>query len=151
MGNNLSTIVLASDHSGIETKEALINHLNGKYKLIDLGPNNIGESVNYADYGIACAKKAVELNCLGIVICGTGVGISIACNKVEGARCALLYNNEVAKLSKEHNDANVIAFGARQFKIDDIITMLDIFLETEFESGRHSERLSTIQEFENKK
>ncbi|MGL4950917.1 MAG: RpiB/LacA/LacB family sugar-phosphate isomerase [Mycoplasma sp.] len=152
MNNKLNKIVIASDHSGIEVKETIINHLQGKFEIVDLGPFDSEVSVDYAQFGIDCGEKAIELNCLGIVICGTGVGISIACNKVQGVRCSLLYNNEVAKLCKEHNNANVIAFGARQFSIKQIIEMLDIFLEANFEGGRHNQRLETISNYEiNKK
>lgn len=145
---NIDRIILASDHSGIEVKKAIIKHLENTHQLIDLGPFDCDISVDYSNYGIECAKKAVEYNCLGIVICGTGIGISIAANKVKGARCALLYNDEVAKLAKMHNNANVISFGSRQFSEKEIIQMLEIFLATKFEDGRHQKRLDIIANFE---
>lgn len=141
-------IFLAADHSGVELKTAIIKHLEDKYQLIDLGTNS-ETSVNYANFGFVCASKAVEYKCLGIAICGTGIGISIAANKVKGARCALLYNNEVAKLAKMHNDANVIALSSRQFSIAQNLAMIDEFLSSRYEAGRHSCRIGSIDEFEN--
>lgn len=148
--SDLIRIFIASDHSGIEVKEAIIKHLEDTCQLIDLGPNDPNKSVNYAEYGIACAEKCVEHNALGIVICGTGIGISIAANKVKGARCAMLYNNEVAALSKQHNNANILSFGARQFSISKILEMIDIFLKSKFEGDRHNERLKFIDNYKNK-
>lgn len=148
---NLNRIILASDHTGIETKKAIIKHLENTHQLIDLGPFDCDVSVDYPNYGIECAKKAVEYQCLGIVICGTGIGISIAANKVKGARCALLYNVDVAKLAKIHNNANVIAFGSRQFSEQQIIDMLDAFLSSEYENDRHQKRLDIISNFEKNK
>ena len=112
--------------------------------MVNLGTNN-DSSVNYVDYADKCAIS-IQSNpdALGIVICGTGVGISIAANKNKGIRCALLYNDSVAKLAKQHNNANIIAFGAREMQIEEILQRIDIFLEAEFEGGRHLNRINSM-------
>lgn len=142
-------IYIGSDHSGIEYKEKIIQYFSNRYNFIDLGTNS-SESVNYVDFGfkVSIAVKKDTLS-LGIVLCGTGIGISIASNKVKGIRCALLYNNQVSKLAKEHNNANVIAFGVREYKIEAIIEMIEIFLDTKFAKERHLERINSIDKIEN--
>lgn len=142
-------IYIGSDHSGIEYKRKIIKYFNNRYNFIDLGTNS-SESVNYVDFGFK-VSKAVKKDTLslGIVLCGTGIGISIASNKVKGIRCALLYNNQVSKLAKEHNNANVIAFGVREYKIEAIIEMIEIFLDTKFAKERHLERINSIDKIEN--
>lgn len=144
-------IVLGSDHGGFETKEKLIKHLNSKgYETIDVGTNS-KESCNYAEFGIEAAKKVSNKEAdFGVVICNSGEGISIAANKVKDVRCAILYNDEVAHLAREHNNANMCAFGASFQKYEDIEKRLDVFLSTDFEGGRHEKRVNTITEFENK-
>ncbi len=140
-----SKIFIANDHSAVETKEAVTRYLEAKgYEVVNLGTNT-ETSVNYVDYADKCAL-CIQSNpdALGIVICGTGVGISIAANKNKGIRCALLYNDSVAKLAKQHNDANIIAFGAREMKLEEILERLNIFLDSEFEGGRHLNRINSM-------
>ena len=141
-------IYIGSDHSAIDYRHQIIDFLKAKnYEVIDLGGNE--NPTNYAEVGIEVGSSVVNDNdSLGIVLCGTGVGISIATNKVNGVRCALITNDNVAKLVKEHNNANVIAFGARESKIEDILRQIDIFLNTKFEAGRHQERINYIIDFE---
>ena len=144
-------IVLASDHGGFELKEAIKEHLiNEGYDLNDIGVYDT-KSVDYPDYGkraaLMVANKEAEK---GIIICGTGIGISIAANKVKGIRCGIGYNDEVSKLIKQHNNCNMIAFGARFMDTKDIIKRVKIFLDTQFEGGRHLVRVETITNYENK-
>ena len=137
-------IFIANDHAGTEYKKELIKVLSKYFKVVDLGTNTVN-SVNYVDYADkVCLSVNSHKNSLGILICGTGIGISIAANKHKGIRCALLYSDSVASLAKQHNNANVIAFGAREMTLDDIINRIEIFLNTKFEGGRHQERIDSM-------
>ncbi|MDY2981185.1 MAG: ribose 5-phosphate isomerase B [Fusobacterium sp.] len=140
-------IALGCDHGGYELKEKVKSHLEKKgYEVLDLGCHST-ESVNYPVYGKAVgeavAKKEADY---GVVICGTGIGISIAANKVKGVRAALCMNTTMARLTREHNDANVLAFGARM--VGDVLAleMVDTFLNTAFEGGRHVARVEMLED-----
>ena len=140
-------IALGCDHGGYELKEKVKSHLGKKgYEVLDLGCHST-ESVNYPVYGKAVgeavAKKEADY---GVVICGTGIGISIAANKVKGVRAALCMNTTMARLTREHNDANVLAFGARM--VGDVLAleMVDTFLTTAFEGGRHVARVEMLED-----
>lgn len=140
-------IAIASDHGGFELKELLREHY-GKQNLEDLGTYN-ADSVDYPDY----AKKMAEcINSgaadLGILICGTGIGISIAANRYHGIRAALIYSVETAQLAKQHNNANVLVFGGRTMKPADVIKYIDAFLAQQFEGGRHQKRIDKIEQTE---
>lgn len=140
-------IALGCDHGGYELKEKVKSHLEKKgYEVLDLGCHST-ESVNYPVYGKAVgeavAKKEADY---GVVICGTGIGISIAANKVKGVRAALCMNTTMARLTREHNNANVLAFGARM--VGDVLAleMVDTFLNTAFEGGRHVARVEMLED-----
>lgn len=140
-------IAIAADHGGFAMKETLKKHYSAQ-NWLDLGTNGT-DSVDYPDY----AKKMVHIILskqadLGILICGTGVGISIAANRYKGIRAALVYNTEVAKLAKQHNNANVLVFGGRTMAVDDVINFIDTFLQSEYEGGRHQSRLDKIENTE---
>lgn len=139
-------IAIGSDHGGFGLKEKVIKFLseNG-YEVLDLGCNST-DSVDYPKYGRLVGEAVVEKKAdKGIVICGTGIGISIAANKVKGVRAALCTNTTMARLTREHNDANVLSMGARM--VGDIIAleMVDVFLTTEFEGGRHQKRIDQLE------
>lgn len=140
-------IAVGCDHGGFELKEKVKAHLEGKgYEVLDLGCHST-ESVNYPVYGKAVGKAVASKEAdYGIVICGTGIGISIAANKVKGVRAALCMNTTMARLTREHNDANILAFGARM--VGDVLAleMVDTFLNTKFEGGRHTARVEMIEE-----
>lgn len=142
-------IAIASDHGGFEMKQALIEYFENKGQpLADLGTHD-SNSVDYPDYADKMAECILTQKAdLGILICGTGVGISIAANRHKGIRAALVYNEFVAKMAKEHNNANVVVFGGRTMNIDDVIKYLEIFLETEFAGGRHQTRLNKLDKTE---
>jgi len=145
-------IAIANDHRGYHLKEKLKKYLTKKgYEILDLGTEST-ISVDYPEYGFELGKKIVEKEAdFGIAICGSGIGISIACNKVKGIRCAKPINVREARLSREHNDANVLALSANvsYFKNLDI---LDSFLKTKFTNDeRHQRRIDKITEFENQK
>jgi len=140
-----TTIALASDHAGFELKEFLKLKLqNAGHKIIDLGTNS-SASVDYPDYGAAMGK-AIETGKAqrGVLVCGSGIGISIAANRNPAVRAALVQNSLAAKLARLHNDANVIALGARLIGVDMAVDCVDTFLKTEFEGGRHQRRVDMM-------
>lgn len=139
-------IALGADHGGFELKEKVKAHLikNG-YEVLDLGTNSC-DSVDYPEFGHAVGNVVAEKKAeFGIVICGTGIGISIAANKVAGIRAALCTNTTMARLTREHNNANILAMGGRI--IGDVLAfeMVDVFLTTEFQGGRHEKRINKIE------
>lgn len=140
-------IALGADHGGYELKEQVKKYLNDKgFEVLDLGAHST-ESVDYPEFGKAVGNAVVEGKAdRGIIICGTGIGISIAANRIAGVRAALCTNTTMAKLTREHNDANVLALGARM--VGDVLAldMIDTFLTTEFEGGRHANRIAKIEE-----
>lgn len=142
-------IGIGSDHGGFELKEYIKEYLDKKgISYIDYGTNSL-DSVDYPDYGkkVAEAVAAKEVN-RAIVVCGTGIGISIACNKVKGIRCALCGDTYSARMSREHNDANILALGGRVIGRDLAIEIVSIWLKTEFAGGRHEKRVEKISEIE---
>lgn len=133
-------VYIASDHAAFNEKQALIEQLKTRYEIIDLGTNN-NDSVNYPLFAFSLVKKIQGTKELGILLCGSGIGISIAANRFKGIRAALCRDEEDAKLSREHNDANVIVFAGRKSTVNDMVKMTDIFLSTKFEGGRHQTRI----------
>lgn len=145
-------IGIASDHRGYKLKKKLISYLTKKkYEVIDLGTNS-KDSVDYPDFALKLANSVLNKEVdQGIAICGTGIGISIACNKIDGIRCAKVDSPKEARLAKLDNDANVIALNGSMmsYKAKDI---LDVFLKTQFSNlERHIKRLEKIKELENPK
>ena len=140
-------IAIASDHGGFELKEKVKEHLRERnVKFVDLGTNST-ESVDYPVYGKACAEAVASGKAeRGIVICGTGIGISIAANKVKGIRCGLCTSVEMAKLTRLHNNANMLAMGGRILETETAFAIVDAFLDTEFEGGRHKRRTEMLDE-----
>ena len=140
-------IAIASDHGGFALKQKLVKHLMEKdYEVIDLGTYS-EESVDYPEYGKKCAQAVADGTAdKGIVCCGTGIGISIAANKVHGIRCALVTNEYMAEMTKRHNDANMLAFGGRVMTPEMAARCLDIWLNTEYEGGRHARRVAMLDE-----
>ena len=145
-------ISLGCDHGGFIAKEELKKYLeNKRYEVFDVGTNS-SDSCNYAEFGLKAAELVANKTCdFGVVICSSGEGISIAANKVCGVRCGIAYNDDVALLIRQHNDCNMVSFGAKFMSISDIIRRTDIFLNTSFEGGRHNARVDTIKNFENNK
>lgn len=133
-------VFIASDHAAFNEKHALIEELKSRYDIVDLGTNS-SNSVNYPDYAFAMVKKIQESGEKGILLCGSGIGISIVANRFKGIRAALCRDQEDARLAREHNDANIIAFSGRKTAVSDMVKMTDIFLSTSFEGGRHQARI----------
>lgn len=141
-------IFIGSDHAGYSLKEEIKNYLQEKgHEVLDHGANSATESVDYPKYGHMVAKSVVaDGSTLGVLVCGSGIGISIAANKVEGARAALCHSVELAKLARQHNNANMISIGARFTESKLAFEMVDAFLTTEFEGGRHQTRVDMIED-----
>jgi len=138
-------VAIACDHGGIDLKSALIDELRELgCDILDLGTNG-PESVDYPEYGYAMAHaiRDGQAAC-GVLICGSGIGISIAANRFSEVRAALVHDALGARLSRQHNDANVIAFGARTTGVDTAKDCLRIFMETEAEGGRHEGRVAKL-------
>lgn len=138
-------LALASDHGGFKLKEAVKAHLEKReIEVLDLGTNS-EESVDYPKFGQACGEAVAAGDAdAGIVCCGTGIGISIAANKVKGVRCGLCTSVEMAQLTKKHNNANVLALGGRTTPEELAIKIVDAWLDTEFEGGRHQRRVDML-------
>jgi ribose 5-phosphate isomerase B len=139
------TILLASDHAAIELKAVLADWLRGEgHAVHDLGPET-ADRVDYPDYGYRLARAvADDADAVGIALCGSGIGISIAANRVAACRCALVNEPVSAALAREHNDANVIAMGARLVGIDMVKACVAAFLSTSFAGGRHGVRVDKL-------
>jgi ribose 5-phosphate isomerase B len=140
-------IAVASDHGGFALKDIVKKHLLERgFKVVDLGTDSEA-SVDYPVYGKACGKAVASGKAdLGIVVCGTGIGISIAANKVKGIRCGLCTSVEMAKLTKQHNNANILALGGRTTAPELAVEIVDAWLDTEFEGGRHERRTAMLDE-----
>ncbi|HYL84562.1 MAG TPA: ribose 5-phosphate isomerase B [Candidatus Angelobacter sp.] len=142
-------IAIGSDHAGFSVKETIRRYLeNAGYAVWDLGTSS-EESVDYPDYGKAIGERVVGKQAdLGIAVCGTGIGISIAANKVPGVRAALAHDVNTARLAREHNDANVLALGGRVVTGEAAIAMVQTFLATAYLGGRHQRRVDKISAME---
>ena len=140
-------IAVASDHGGFALKTIVKAHLIERgFKVVDLGTDSEA-SVDYPVYGKACGEAVISGKAdVGIVVCGTGIGISIAANKVKGIRCGLCTSVEMAKLTKQHNNANILALGGRTTAPDLAVEIVDAWLDTEFEGGRHERRTAMLDE-----
>ena len=141
----MKKIFIASDHAGYKLKQAIIKKFSKNIHLQDLGTNNSKKSVNYPDYAHKLCKK-VEKNKLnfGILVCGSGVGMSMSANRHKKIRAALCYSVKNAKLSRLHNDANIITLGSRFISKRLAFNCIKFFLNTNFEGGRHKKRVNKI-------
>lgn len=142
-------IAIASDHGGYAYKQELIPYIESLgHQVMDLGCHS-PDSVDYPDYGIPCAQAVARGEAdRGVVICGTGIGISISANKVPGIRCALCTDPLMARLTREHNDANMLAMGGRIIGIELAKDIVRVFLSTDFAGGRHKTRIDKIAQYE---
>ncbi len=141
-------IAVASDHAGFEYKEKAKTYLQLKgYDVLDFGTNST-ESVDYSDFGHKAAEAVASGEAIyGVIVCGSGIGISIAANRHKGVRAVDAINEEMAKLAREHNDANVLALGERLIPWEEAQKIIDVFLATGFEGGRHQRRVEKIDKF----
>ncbi len=145
-------IGLASDHGGYNLKKDIVEYLNEKgIECIDFGPNNGNESVDYPEYGKKVAEAVISKEVdYGIVCCGTGIGISLAANKVPGIRCAVVSDVFSAKMSKAHNNANMLSLGERVLGKGLALEIVEAWISTDFEGDRHLRRVNLISEIEKK-
>ncbi len=142
---------IGSDHGGFELKQAVMKHLEARgIEYRDYGTYT-PESCDYPDYGAAVGRAVASGECeRGIVICGTGIGISMAANKIDGVRCALCGDCFSAEMARAHNDANVLALGARTLGEGLALKIVDTFLDGEFQGGRHARRVAKIMALEDR-
>lgn len=142
-------IALSSDHAAIELRKAVAAHIEAQgWKVEDIGPQT-PESTHYPKHGAAAAQLVASGDCaLGIVLCGTGQGIMMAANKVKGIRCGVCSDTFSAKMIRAHNDANMLSIGARVVGEGLALEIVDAFLGTEFEGGRHGTRVDMIKALE---
>ncbi len=145
-------IIIGADHGGYALKEAIKRHLlDLGHTVEDVGTHDAHTSVDYPDYALPVARSVVRGEYdLGIVICGTGIGISIAANKVRGARAALCTDPYMARMARAHNDANILALGGRVLGEGLALDIVDAFLAGSYEGGRHARRVAKIAALEEK-
>lgn len=143
-------IAFACDHGGFELKNTVLEHLENRgVEYIDFGCNST-TSVDYPDYGIPAAKAVAGGECdMGIFICGTGIGMSLCANKVRGIRAACCSDTFSARMTRMHNDANVLCLGARVVGAGLALDMIDLFIDTQYMGGRHDARIAKITALEN--
>jgi ribose 5-phosphate isomerase B len=143
-------VYLGSDHAGYELKAHLATHLAGGYEVVDVGPHEYDPEDDYPKFCIETGERVVaDPGSLGVVIGGSGNGEQIAANKVAGVRAALAWNADTARLAREHNDANIVAIGARQHSLDEATSFVDTFLATPFsQDPRHARRIAQVAEYE---
>ena len=140
----MKKIYIASDHAGFKLKSCILSKFVNKKKIIDLGPNS-SVSVDYPDYAKKLSKKiASDKGSFGILICGSGMGMAITANKIKNVRAALCYSNKNTKLSRLHNNANIITLGERLISKNLAFKCINAFLNTKFEGGRHLKRVKKI-------
>lgn len=144
-------IAIACDHGGLNLKREIKKHLIEKgYETIDFGTDS-SDSCDYPDYALPAAEAVANGECdRGILVCSTGIGVSIAANKVPGIRCAHCHDSYCAEYTRLHNNANMLALGEKVVGVGYALKIVDIFLNTEFEGGRHSRRVDKITEIEKK-
>ena len=142
----MDKILIACDHAGFDLKTKIINKFSNKYNFQDLGCNNSKDSVDYPDFANLLAKNLENKNYFGILICGSGIGISIAANRYKYIRAALCHSNQTAKLAREHNNANVICLGSRIIDENEAFLAVETFINTKFEGGRHQLRVQKLEQ-----
>ncbi|MCI9262435.1 ribose 5-phosphate isomerase B [uncultured Adlercreutzia sp.] len=142
-------ISIGSDHAGFEQKQVLVDYLAGKgYDVIDRGPDS-DDRVDYPDFAVPVAQDVADGDVdYGVLVCGTGIGMAMAADKVPGIRAANIITPEFAALCREHNDANVITLSGRFVALEDNERILDTFLSTDFGGGRHAGRVQKIMELD---
>lgn len=139
----MEKLYIASDHAAFEQKEMVRKYLSDRYEVIDLGTKSL-ESVHYPDFGKKIAEAVLDSNGRGIAMCGSGIGISIQVNRYKGIRGGLCNDINDAKMTKLHNNANILCLAGRKHEDSLVKSMIDTWLETEFEGGRHQTRIDML-------
>ena len=138
-------IIMGSDHRGFDLKNKIFDYLSGRYTIDDAGCYNV-DSVDYPDYAITVAEAVSQREYdRGILVCGSGIGMSIAANKTKGIRAALCFCAETSMRARKHNDANILCLGADFMREEEALKAVDNFINTDFEGGRHQDRLDKIE------
>ncbi len=143
----MKKIFIASDHAGYDLKNKIINHFKDKYDFDDFGANS-SNSVDYPDFAHKLSINVSRHDSEGVLICGSGIGMSMVANRYKKVRAALCMNQEMAKLSREHNNANVLVLGSRLISEEEAIKCFNMFINTKFEGGRHRARLEKFNHIE---
>jgi ribose 5-phosphate isomerase B len=139
------TIIICSDHAGFPMKEELKSYIQDQgIEILDVGTNSL-DSCDYPVYAQDLCKEVLTRDTLGILVCGSGIGMSMTANKVQGIRAALCTNEYLARMTRKHNNANVLCLGGRVLGIDLARAIVDEFLNNEFEGGRHQKRISLME------
>lgn len=138
-------VFIASDHAAYNEKQLLVEHLKSNYEVVDLGTTS-AESTNYPDWAIKLVKSVKAQDSVGILLCGSGIGVSMTANRFSGIRAALCRDEEDAKMSRLHNNANVLCLSGRRTAVDQIKKISSVFLTTPFEGGRHQTRLDLFND-----
>jgi len=146
----LVRLLIASDHAGFVLKKKLMDYFKNNFEFTDFGTNS-EESVDYPDFAHKLANEISTKNLSGVLICGSGVGMSMVANRYKKVRAALCLNEKMAELSREHNNANVLVLGSRLISYEEAIKCFIMFFNTEFEGGRHQARLEKINHIESNK
>ena len=136
----MKTIYIASDHAAFNEKESLRDHLKKTYNVVDLGTHS-GESTHYPEWATKLVLKVREEKGIGILLCGSGIGVSMTANRYKDIRAALCRDEEDARMSRLHNNANVLCLSGRRTPVDKIKRISEVFLTTDFEGGRHQTRI----------
>ena len=146
----MKKIAIACDHGGYELKKDIIKHLEARgFEVCDFGCDST-QSVDYPDYALPASQAVAKGECeLGILICGTGIGMSLCANKVKGIRAACCSDTFSARMTRMHNNSNILCFGARVVGLGLATDMVDLFLDTEFEGERHNQRIAKMMAIEN--
>ena len=146
----MKKIAIACDHGGYELKKDIVKHLTARgFEIVDFGCDST-QSVDYPDYALPASQAVASGECdLGILICGTGIGMSLCANKVKGIRAACCSDTFSARMTRMHNNSNILCFGARVVGLGLATDMVDLFLDTEFEGERHNQRIAKMMAIEN--
>ena len=144
----MNEILIASDHAGFKLKKTLIEQFQGKFKFVDLGPFS-ELSVDYPDYAKKLSIRIDSNNeSKGVLICGSGIGMSMVANRFKNVRAALCMNNEMSMLARQHNNANILVLGSRLISYEEAIKCFIMFFKSKFEAGRHQARLEKLNRIE---
>jgi ribose 5-phosphate isomerase B len=142
-------IAVAADHAGFAFKRRLVDELQGLgHEVVDFGTNS-SQSCDYPDHGIPAARSVAQgQNHRAILVCNNGIGMSMVANKIPGVRGAMVYSEKTAAATRGHHDSNVLCLGAQQFSEEDLLRFVQVWLDTEFEGGRHARRVKKIDEMD---
>lgn len=141
----MNKIILASDHAAFEEKKELVKYLEGKYEVLDVGTHN-SDSTHYPEWAKKLVEKVRSENAVGILLCGSGIGVCMVANRYKGIRAALCRDEDDAKMTRLHNDANVLCLSGRKTPIELLKKITDTFLTTPFEGGRHQTRIDQFSQ-----